>query len=98
MPDIGRNDPCHCGSGKKYKKCCQDKDVKNKHTAHEKEWTKSVKEFEKVKKDEEAEAATKPPVPVKHQPRMMGNIHQQKHSGSVAPRVNMPRKSGGGGA
>ncbi|QNG60217.1 SEC-C domain-containing protein [Bacillus sp. PAMC26568] len=20
--DIGRNDPCHCGSGKKYKKCC----------------------------------------------------------------------------
>ena len=19
--DIGRNDPCHCGSGKKYKKC-----------------------------------------------------------------------------
>jgi len=20
-PDIGRNDPCHCGSGKKYKKC-----------------------------------------------------------------------------
>jgi hypothetical protein len=23
---IGRNDPCHCGSGKKYKKCCLDKD------------------------------------------------------------------------
>jgi len=21
-PRIGRNDPCHCGSGKKYKKCC----------------------------------------------------------------------------
>ena len=21
-PDIGRNDPCLCGSGKKYKKCC----------------------------------------------------------------------------
>jgi len=21
-PDIGRNDPCPCGSGKKYKKCC----------------------------------------------------------------------------
>ncbi|MCA9561086.1 MAG: SEC-C domain-containing protein, partial [Myxococcales bacterium] len=20
---IGRNDPCHCGSGKKYKKCHQ---------------------------------------------------------------------------
>lgn len=24
-PDIGRNDPCPCGSGKKYKKCCRDK-------------------------------------------------------------------------
>ena len=21
-PKIGRNDPCLCGSGKKYKKCC----------------------------------------------------------------------------
>lgn len=21
-PAIGRNDPCHCGSGRKYKKCC----------------------------------------------------------------------------
>jgi uncharacterized protein YecA (UPF0149 family) len=21
MPKLGRNDPCHCGSGKKYKKC-----------------------------------------------------------------------------
>lgn len=23
---IGRNDPCYCGSGKKYKKCCINKD------------------------------------------------------------------------
>jgi SEC-C motif len=22
--DVGRNDPCPCGSGKKYKKCCLD--------------------------------------------------------------------------
>ena len=26
MPKIGRNDTCHCGSGKKYKKCCIDRD------------------------------------------------------------------------
>lgn len=25
-PKIGRNDPCHCGSGKKYKNCCLKKD------------------------------------------------------------------------
>ena len=24
-PDVGRNDPCPCGSGKKYKKCCENK-------------------------------------------------------------------------
>jgi hypothetical protein len=22
MSAIGRNEPCHCGSGKKYKRCC----------------------------------------------------------------------------
>jgi len=26
MAKIGRNDPCPCGSGKKYKKCCLPKD------------------------------------------------------------------------
>ncbi len=26
MSKVGRNDPCHCGSGKKYKKCCKAKD------------------------------------------------------------------------
>lgn len=27
-PKIGRNDPCPCGSGKKYKKCCLGKKEK----------------------------------------------------------------------
>lgn len=26
MPKTGRNDPCPCGSGKKYKRCCLEKD------------------------------------------------------------------------
>ena len=26
-PKIGRNDPCPCGSGKKYKKCCERADA-----------------------------------------------------------------------
>ncbi len=25
QPKVGRNDPCPCGSGKKFKKCCADK-------------------------------------------------------------------------
>ncbi len=27
MPKVGRNDPCPCGSGKKYKNCCMKKDM-----------------------------------------------------------------------
>ncbi|CAK0761686.1 putative SEC-C motif-containing protein [Gammaproteobacteria bacterium] len=27
LATVGRNDPCPCGSGKKYKKCCLDKDT-----------------------------------------------------------------------
>ncbi len=29
MEKVGRNDPCPCGSGKKYKKCCEEK-IKHK--------------------------------------------------------------------
>lgn len=27
MKEIGRNSPCPCGSGKKYKRCCQQKET-----------------------------------------------------------------------
>ena len=30
MSKLGRNEPCHCGSGKKYKKCCLNKDEEKK--------------------------------------------------------------------
>jgi hypothetical protein len=33
MNNIGRNDPCPCGSGKKYKNCC----LKSKQTPESKE-------------------------------------------------------------
>jgi hypothetical protein len=31
--NLGRNDPCHCGSGKKYKKCCLAKDEEARQEA-----------------------------------------------------------------
>ncbi|WP_054957004.1 SEC-C metal-binding domain-containing protein [Paenibacillus dakarensis] len=34
MNKIGRNDACHCGSGKKYKKCCLEKDRKAERQPH----------------------------------------------------------------
>ena len=30
MSKTGRNNPCPCGSGNKYKKCCLSKDLENK--------------------------------------------------------------------
>ena len=29
---VGRNDPCPCGSGKKFKKCCEKKPGIERHT------------------------------------------------------------------
>jgi len=31
---MGRNSPCPCGSGKKYKKCCLSKDEKTEIKSH----------------------------------------------------------------
>jgi tetratricopeptide (TPR) repeat protein len=31
MPKTGRNDPCPCGSGQKYKRCCLEKDQAAEH-------------------------------------------------------------------
>lgn len=31
---VGRNDPCPCGSGKKFKKCCERKMIGKKYLAH----------------------------------------------------------------
>jgi len=33
MAKIGRNDPCRCGSGKKYKRCCLAEDEAAEHQA-----------------------------------------------------------------
>lgn len=39
----GRNEPCHCGSGKKYKKCCLNSDLAAaKEARHEKEREKQA--------------------------------------------------------
>ncbi len=33
MKKVGRNDPCPCGSGKKFKKCCENKMIGKKFMA-----------------------------------------------------------------
>jgi hypothetical protein len=41
--NLGRNDKCGCGSGKKFKKCCINFDWKNEIKNHDCKFTKNVK-------------------------------------------------------
>mmetsp|Transcript_21916 Transcript_21916/g.37417 ORF Transcript_21916/g.37417 Transcript_21916/m.37417 type:complete len:305 (-) Transcript_21916:23-937(-) len=54
---VGRNDPCSCGSGKKFKKCCEGKSVLESEEAKKqieeaKEAIKEAEEQDKKKKEE----------------------------------------------
>ena len=97
MPDIGRNDPCHCGSGKKYKKCCELKDQTKEHSALEKQWKAAEKEFAKSKEEQEANGGKTAEKPGHARHAETSKPVVQKHNTIAAPKFNMPRKAGGGG-
>jgi hypothetical protein len=94
----GRNDPCHCGSGKKYKKCCEDKDANAKHAVLEKQWSEAEKAAAKKAEDEKEKQKGKtgesqPAVQVKSsEPR----VSEHHHKAPTIPKFNMPRRTGGG--
>ena len=46
MNTIGRNDPCHCGSGKKYKKCHLEKDESDDRKQREKAALNAAKQID----------------------------------------------------
>lgn len=83
----GRNDPCHCGSGKKYKSCCLGKDEAAAREARAKA---------------EAEAPVPPPDPVKSVPAtpVRPPTRQPWKRGLQNTRgfqkITSPRKVGGG--
>ena len=82
---VGRNDPCHCGSGRKYKQCCLDKDEAAAREA------KAV-EAGTASASSDTPAPPKAPKHQTHQPwkKSAANTH------GFHPRVSTPRKVGGG--
>lgn len=48
MSKVGRNDPCPCGSGKKYKKCCIDKPLPEKSQISFEEYLDSFWSYEEA--------------------------------------------------
>jgi hypothetical protein len=87
MSKLGRNDPCHCGSGKKYKQCCLAKDEAKERKAREKAAAKAEKEAPAEAAAPDAKRRAAPP-PAAHPARGRANTHGFQ-------RVNAIRKVGG---
>jgi len=63
---LGRNEPCHCGSGKKFKKCCIDKKVTKETPKVAEEAPKEAQLTEEAPKvaEEAPKVAAKDPIEV----------------------------------
>jgi hypothetical protein len=84
-PRPGRNEPCHCGSGRKYKQCCLAKD--------EAEAAKARAEASANAEPVAAEAAAPAPHPPKHRTHQPWKATSSR---GFVPRSTAPRKMGGG--
>lgn len=89
----GRNDPCYCGSGRKYKHCCLEKDDKKAAAAR----ANAAKAEEAAAPPADGAAtvtpAAPPPKPKTDQPWKVGSASSTR---GYVPRSRTPRKVGGG--
>jgi hypothetical protein len=106
---LGRNDPCHCGSGKKYKQCCLSKDEAAERAARAKAAEKAEKadkpdksdKADKTAKSEKAEGSAAAEAPAKSGARPPKHATDQPwKSGGLKntrsfQKVRTPRKVGG---
>lgn len=88
---LGRNDPCHCGSGRKYKQCCLDKDEAKARVAREK--AAAAKTDAETGEARGAEATRSLPPPAKHKTRQPWKGGTQNARGFQ--KLTTPRRSGG---
>jgi hypothetical protein len=86
--NLGRNDPCHCGSGKKYKQCCLGKDEEKARIAR----AKAAAEAPAAAGEGEGEAAPAPRA-AKHQTRQPWKKTATNTHGFG--KTSLPRKVGG---
>ena len=84
---LGRNDPCHCGSGRKYKQCCLEKDESKARAAY----AKAAAEAPESSPDADAATAAPKRTP-KHQTQQPWKASTSR---GAHQRVRTPRKVGG---
>ncbi len=89
---IGRNDPCHCGSGQKYKKCHLPKDDAAK-SAELAAAAAAAATAAKAKADEEAEAADKEAEAGGGAPAADRAAARTKDAAGVRPRTPAPTQA-----
>jgi hypothetical protein len=82
----GRNDRCHCGSGRKYKQCCLEKDERQAAAARAKA---AAAEAAAGSSEAATPAPKRAPKPETHQP------WKATTSRGFIPRTRTPRKVGG---
>lgn len=81
-----RNEPCHCGSGRKYKQCCLEKDEAETRAAH----AKAVEEAPEPSAEADTPAArSRTARPRTEQPWKRASTQ------GFRPPVRTPRKVGG---
>lgn len=91
---LGRNDRCHCGSGKKYKQCCLDKDEQALRAERAAAAAAAPEEAGETREAPPSESHAKTALP--HQ-KLQQPWNRSPRSGQGFARVNAPRKVGGGG-
>ena len=82
----GRNEMCHCGSGRKYKHCCLEKDDKQATATR----AQAAVEAAAQPSEAPASAPARAPKPQTHQP------WRATTSRGFVPAARTPRKVGGG--
>lgn len=80
---LGRNDPCHCGSGQKYKKCHQAEDDAKKSAELQAQAAARAAQAA-ASAEEESESEGKEPV------AGGGDVQRPKAKAPKPPRVNSP--------
>ena len=92
LKNTGRNDPCPCGSGKKYKKCHLDADEQSRSKAIATTFTAAQQAAKAAEPGKEEHSSH--PEAGGHKKGPVGGVHQAK-PGMVTKQVSSPRKVGG---
>lgn len=91
----GRNEPCPCGSGKKYKKCHMEADEKTQSEALAKVNEEAAKNAKAEEKGHEHDHSGHEH-PHEHGHKHDYGSHIPKPGSPVVHQVSAPRKAGGG--